>query len=1241
MDKARCEKCGKQFASQKNLKRHSKLSCKAETQERKWRCYLCGKEIKYRETIHRHNRNIHPEIETKADICGKCGVFNYPKEKIECDNHQPLVYRLNKIKPSKAKKGNSSQTQTQFSSSSSHQDTSSSEDESSNKRHKGEDSKQSRQLLCDKCGKTFLSSFNLKRHQSTNCHSEVCEYCSKIFPSAVKRKNHELTSCLKKDRTSKVFVCGKCGQTFKTKWEYTNHYSLVHSDRGDKQIPSTSSASTSASTPSSSSSSSVNSSDNASLQNQPWVDEEGNVDQALRDIFIRYDHVISRSHRSGNFMDEYNFRVNGEFSYETLHEHVREIYRASQSAFRINITFGFILKNIEDGSYRYFYAHNNEGVFSSPFTISNADDVLQLFRKINQLDILQSIYKLRPNTKWKVHTLTNIRYVVFKMIDKNLGVGVVPDYIKRKQCINSLDINPSTKKPYTDYYCAFRCLAFHEGHRTIYNIERTVKMYRDKWFIHKNLNLRGFRGVLLSEMGDFEKLFKVNVNVLELKADGNVDCLYRTQCRHKSTMYLNVHDNHLSYINDIRRYSRSYKCRSCEQVCDTFFKWKRHERTCFNSVHYCFPGKFYSPPLDLFDKLKNSGINVDFEEFYYPFFIVYDFESYLKKCEDVNLNANTQFTHEHVPISVSVCSNVNGFRSPYCIVDEGDSLLEQMFGYLRRIQMKTSSYLRGRYKAIFTALEDMLIMIDNSIEENEKEEERGGDMSAGGNLDTETMESNTYEPPSRQFLEALQRPNTFVRYLEGLDNVTNEGSNEATSSHDSDNCDSRGENENPTESECLIDITSKFWLDVTNTNTKILKKLKNRYKRLLKDLEMYCDVIPILGFNSSNYDLNLIKRKLFKFMDMYSSKASVIKKANSYVCIQTDKFRFLDISNYLAPGCSYAQFLKAYEVDMSKSFMCYEWFTSVEKLQYPHLPPFESFYSSIKQCNVLEEDYLRYQKLENNSNIQPPKTGIENYQDLQSIWETEGMTCFKDFLVYYNNLDTLPFVMAVQKVLYFYKDIKIHPFKEIVSLPGISRKLLLRDISPENIFALFSKNSKDLYDLFDKNIVGGPSIVFTRYHEADVTTIRSHKFKDQSKLCKKIIGMDCNSMYLDAFRRYPMPTGHFTRRRSANNFKKESNDKYKQAYYWLSYIMHKEQKHIQHQFNGGEVSIAPFYADGFFKDTTIDDGTKGTVYEFNGCMKYFLLITPHIDLYFIDININININIRLLFFPSLYLHSHD
>ena len=56
--------------------------------------------------------------------------------------------------------------------------------------------------------------------------------------------------------------------------------------------------------------------------------------------------------------------------------------------------------------------------------------------------------------------------------------------------------------------------------------------------------------------------------------------------------------------------------------------------------------------------------------------------------------------------------------------------------------------------------------------------------------------------------------------------------------------------------------------------------------------------------------------------------------------------------------------------------------------------------------------------------------------------------------------------------------------------------------------------SSAVYELLRTGMVGGPAQVFTRYHEKDITPIRSHMYGENSKLRKGVIGYDANSLYL-------------------------------------------------------------------------------------------------------------------------------
>ena len=53
-----------------------------------------------------------------------------------------------------------------------------------------------------------------------------------------------------------------------------------------------------------------------------------------------------------------------------------------------------------------------------------------------------------------------------------------------------------------------------------------------------------------------------------------------------------------------------------------------------------------------------------------------------------------------------------------------------------------------------------------------------------------------------------------------------------------------------------------------------------------------------------------------------------------------------------------------------------------------------------------------------------------------------------------------------------------------------------------------------IYDLLRTDMISMPAQLFTRYHEGDITHIRSHLYGEQSKLTKGIIVYDANALCL-------------------------------------------------------------------------------------------------------------------------------
>ena len=100
------------------------------------------------------------------------------------------------------------------------------------------------------------------------------------------------------------------------------------------------------------------------------------------------------------------------------------------------------------------------------------------------------------------------------------------------------------------------------------------------------------------------------------------------------------------------------------------------------------------------------------------------------------------------------------------------------------------------------------------------------------------------------------------------------------------------------------------------------------------------------------------------------------------------------------------------------------------------------------------------------------------------------MQAFKDFVIWYNNLDVQPFCDALEKMCAFGEEKNIDMLRQGISIAGVTLTDLFKTLDPGIFFSLFDEKNEDLYTLLKKNMVGGPSIIFHRYHEAGKTTIR-------------------------------------------------------------------------------------------------------------------------------------------------------
>ena len=918
-----------------------------------------------------------------------------------------------------------------------------------------------------------------------------------------------------------------------------------------------------------------------------WDEAPVSGNESLDEILRVHWRAMKTGCTRGNVRDILNFRLwdlpdVGQDYDPGIVNMLAHYWRTSRCSLKVNCSVGAILVHKITGEFKYFHSStNNAAVFDIPVIIREENQLLEFYETFRNVDIDQQALERRPNTVWKLYRITNVSFVAYKLVDvARIGNGVdLPSFVSRSYHIISLTKQqPDYHKPYDDNLCFFRCLALFikctciQDKCTCTKPDEALTIDLFKKFAHSQAIRRTyatFSGITESHLLSLEEIFDIPIVVMELMEKDIAQCVWVSGRNGSRKLYLNKFGRHFSYIRNINGYSGSYQCDKCEFITKRSYNLSIHKCEVSNISNLIFKAGQFTPRLHIFAEIEREfNITIPEELRYSRFRATYDIECFLPK-DNLPINtAKLEYTSRHEFLSVSTCSNVPGFTSPVCFVRDKTNTTQEVIDtfvtYLNVVSETASELIFSEFSRFFDKLETL-------VAEREKKEESYSDHD-------------------------ISAPGVHAR--------------------------------------------------------------RSGYNKIVERLVKHIKLLPVVGFNSQKYDLNILKPFLVKSLfairadkvrecrakqqeekgnvsfdeinsheddsdeedsqprkkkrkkhtakysdsDGYKAIGFAVQRMNALACLQTDELNWIDVLNFLAPGFSYAQYLKAYGCIAAKGFFPYEWVDSLDKLDFTELPPQESFYSSLNDEGISDE----------------------NYKICQSAWIDEGMETFKDFLVWYNNLDVTPFLDALAKQCDTYRFNGIDMLKEAISLPGLAVSWLFRHsrqhfnppyeklsvkVNLNDLFesicnrlrdnlgiSLIDFRNKDIYDLLFDNIVGGPSIVFCRKQISNETILR--ETEDGTQLCRKILGVDANALYLWSICQ-DMPTGYPKRWKieESSDLKFVSPSHLSRASVgWLEYQSAKRREFIHHRLNEGEHRIGQHSipVDGMcFK--------SNTVYQFHGC----------------------------------------
>ena len=133
------------------------------------------------------------------------------------------------------------------------------------------------------------------------------------------------------------------------------------------------------------------------------------------------------------------------------------------------------------------------------------------------------------------------------------------------------------------------------------------------------------------------------------------------------------------------------------------------------------------------------------------------------------------------------------------------------------------------------------------------------------------------------------------------------------------------------------------------------------------------------------------------------------------------------------------------------------------------------------------------------------------------MWVSEGVKSSKDFLMWCNNKDVVPTLEAMQEIIEFHYQEEMDMLKLGCTLANLANSYLQN--LTDSKFYPFTESDKDLFEKIREDMVGGPSIVFSRMTVVDETFILK-----STNLFKSIVGIDASQLYSYSMCQ-PMSTG--------------------------------------------------------------------------------------------------------------------
>ena len=298
--------------------------------------------------------------------------------------------------------------------------------------------------------------------------------------------------------------------------------------------------------------------------------------------------------------------------------------------------------------------------------------------------------------------------------------------------------------------------------------EKTSEFFN--FFINKMVGLshNQFQGVHMNDIPTVEDQLTLNILLYGIDiVDGNIvgELARRSVETYENTVRLLRYINHICYVNNINAVFQSFRCPNCDTFFNKTFNLEQRLTTCKERVKNTYPRNVYQMRETLFDKPDSLNIRYTSEQKFFETLAIFNFESICVQEETFRDTNTTTWIGKHVPISVSISSNL--VEKPIFLWNsDPHHLVAVLIGALENLASQNKVKMKNSFLDTETTIKIKLGSISEKLTQRQNRRENAKFDLSQDDCDNEIFASTHFLQIQKN--QSIDRQETLGRYCNVL-----------------------------------------------------------------------------------------------------------------------------------------------------------------------------------------------------------------------------------------------------------------------------------------------------------------------------------------------------------------------------------------------------------------------------------------------------------------------------------------